>query len=112
MTTKLNHWIDGRAVEPASGEYIDCVNPGTGGPAASIAAGSAADVDAAVAAAVKAAWAWRKTPAETRTKLLMKLAAAMRADKERIARLEVEDTGKLFDVAVGEVVHSASFFDY
>ncbi|WP_296463227.1 aldehyde dehydrogenase family protein [Pigmentiphaga sp.] len=46
------HYIDGRAVESA-GNRIEVTNPATGLPIASIADGTAADVDAAVASSRK-----------------------------------------------------------
>ena len=47
----FNHFINGEALEPASGVYIDTDNPYTGEVWGQIARGDAADVDRAVAAA-------------------------------------------------------------
>jgi len=48
---KQTHFIDGEEVAPSSGRTIDVVFPGTGKVFTQIAAGNAADVDAAVKAA-------------------------------------------------------------
>ncbi len=112
MRATVDHWIGGASVTPHGGEYVEGIRPQDGGAGARVAAGDAHDVDQAVRAAERAARAWRKIPARRRVELLSALADALRASKEEVARLESEDTGKFLDVAVGEVEHSASFFDY
>ncbi|NNK62870.1 MAG: aldehyde dehydrogenase family protein, partial [Gemmatimonadetes bacterium] len=44
-------WIHNEAVDAASGETFDTVNPATGATLASVARGSAVDIDRAVASA-------------------------------------------------------------
>jgi aldehyde dehydrogenase (NAD+) len=64
VTTRTGHVINGRLTD-AAGERIDVVNPATEEIIASVPAGTAADVDAAVAAATAALPAWSaKSPAE------------------------------------------------
>ena len=48
---RLQHFIDGAWQAPLAGEYFDTVDPSNGDKLASVAQGSAADVDAAVKAA-------------------------------------------------------------
>src|SRR5258705_1900257 len=45
---KLDHFIGGSFRPPAEGVYFDTMDPSTGEPLASVAQGSAADIDAAV----------------------------------------------------------------
>ena len=53
-----NHYIDGRTVSPAGGDYLREFDPRTGKPSYRVARGNAADVEAAVVSA-SAAWsAW------------------------------------------------------
>src|SRR5947208_2527544 len=55
-------FINNRWVKPASGQYLDSINPATSKPLAQVAAANSADVDAAVAAARAAFETWGKTP--------------------------------------------------
>ena len=70
----FNHFINGQSTPPASGEYIDTDNPYTGEVWGRIARGTAADVDAAAAAAADAFPGWKATTPTARGKLLVKLA--------------------------------------
>ena len=63
-------YIDGRWVEPSTGERLDVVDPATEQPIAQIALGAAADVDAAVAAAARAFETWSQTSVEERLAVL------------------------------------------
>lgn len=108
---RLDHWIDGASV-PSSGGYIDNVNPMTGGAGISVAAGSLADVDAAVAAANRAADGWRRYKAADRGRLMMDLAALMRANRDRLAEMERADTGKPMPMAYAEVDGSVAYFEF
>lgn len=112
MTIKLNHWIDGRPVVPASNEYRVGVNPATGGDGAEVALGNIDDVKAAVASAENAARAWRRFPSAKRGRLLGDLARLMREKNHELAELEIEDTGKPLAVALGEVENSAAYFEF
>jgi aldehyde dehydrogenase (NAD+) len=109
---RLDHWIDGASVAPRSGEYLETVDPMSGRPALRVASGGAEDVAAAVAAAKRAADGWRHFPAADRGRLMLALAQALRADKQRLAELEREDTGKPMPVALAEIEGSAQYFEF
>src|SRR5579864_610422 len=51
-------FINGRWVKPASGKYLDSINPSTGKALTQVAAANSADVDAAVTAARAAFATW------------------------------------------------------
>ena len=91
---ELAHWIDGRAVPPASGAFLDDVAPATGDVVARVPRGDARDVAAAVAAAEAAAPAWSQRPASERAAILDAVAARLEAHAADLARLEALDTGK------------------
>src|ERR1700730_18771556 len=70
---RLGHFIGGAWHEPAEGKYFETTDPSTGEMLASVAQGSAADVDAAVRAA-RAAWpGWQAPFRATRTRYLCAL---------------------------------------
>ena len=89
--------IGGQRVGALSGTTFASQNPYTGQPWAEIPDGGPADVDAAVAAA-RAAFdgEWGATTGFARAALMRRLADAIAADAERLARLEVRDSGKLY----------------
>jgi aldehyde dehydrogenase (NAD+) len=87
-------FINNRRVKPASGEYYEALNPATGRALAQVAAGSAPDVDAAVAAARKAFPAWSKTPGHVRARYLYAMARHIQKQARLLAVLESLNNGK------------------
>lgn len=77
----LNHfYINGQWVEPSAGStLVDIVDPATEAPAGKLAMGTAADVDAAVAAARAAFPAWSESSREARIALLERVMECYRA---------------------------------
>ena len=91
---RVSNFIDGQFRPPCSGKYLPDVEPATGGVIAEIPDGGAEDVEAAVAAASRAFASWRKTPAEERSRLLLRVADLIEDNFEELARLESQDNGK------------------
>jgi aldehyde dehydrogenase (NAD+) len=87
-----SHWIGGKAV-PASGDLIDVVDPASGDVVARIPAGTAADVDAAVEAALAAFPAWSAAPPRERAAALQRVADLMREHAEEIATTITAEMG-------------------
>ncbi|HET7452390.1 MAG TPA: aldehyde dehydrogenase, partial [Thermoanaerobaculia bacterium] len=79
---------------PAGGRCLEDVDPATGETIAEIPDSSAADVDAAVSAASAAFPAWSATPAEERSRLLLRVADLIEANFDALAALESKDSGK------------------
>jgi aldehyde dehydrogenase (NAD+) len=76
MENKLNFYIDGKWVSPATPKTLEVINPANEEPYARISLGSKADVDKAVAAARKAFETYSKTSKEERLALLQKIVEA------------------------------------
>src|SRR5688572_10452634 len=85
--------IDGKPAEARDGRVIDIENPATRRPIAQVPRGGEADVDAAVRAAARAYETWRTVPALERGRLLLRIAAAVEAEIESIARTVALETG-------------------
>jgi acyl-CoA reductase-like NAD-dependent aldehyde dehydrogenase len=85
-------WIGGRFV-PARGPEVDDRAPATSEQLARVQLASAADVDAAVAAARAAQPAWAALPIRERAERMEELARRLLADVERFGRLDSRDTG-------------------
>ena len=86
------HWIDGTAV-PASGETIDVVDPATGGVVGTVPAGTAEDVDRAVAAAQAAFPGWAATPLADRIAVAEKITAGLKQRSGEIAAVITSEMG-------------------
>ncbi|MCX2739295.1 aldehyde dehydrogenase family protein [Pontibacter anaerobius] len=91
---KYDHFIGGKWVAPASGEYFENVSPIDGKPFTKAARGNKEDIDKALDAAHKAFKSWSKTSAATRSKLLLDIADIMEKNAEMLARAETVDNGK------------------
>jgi aminomuconate-semialdehyde/2-hydroxymuconate-6-semialdehyde dehydrogenase len=90
----LANLIDGHLQPAAGGRWLDVFEPATGVVFARCPDSDASDVDAAVAAATRAAPAWAATPAEQRARLLERLATLVERELDLLARLESQDSGK------------------
>lgn len=109
---RLDHWIGGASVTPDGGAYLDQLSPMTGRPSLSVAAGTAADVERAVAAARAAQEGWRRYVAAERGRLMLALARAIRDNRQALAEMERADTGKPMATALAEMEGSAAYFEF
>jgi aldehyde dehydrogenase (NAD+) len=89
-------YIGGEWKEPSSGRTFTTFNPATGEALAEVGEAGDADVDLAVEAARGALEGseWSKMSARQRGRLLYRLADAMEAEADHLARLETLDNGK------------------
>ncbi len=105
--------IGGRWVEAASGATITVENPANRAKVAQVPQGSAEDVDKAVAAATKAFPDWARTNPRERGRALLRIADAMDARAEEMARTIALETGNaLRTQARPEAKVSADIFRY
>jgi acyl-CoA reductase-like NAD-dependent aldehyde dehydrogenase len=105
--------IDGAWVDSASGETLMVENPGRRTKVASIPRGGEEDVDRAVKAAQRAFPAWSRTPPRQRGRLLLRIAEALEARIEELARVIAEETGNAIRTqARGEATLTADIFRY
>jgi betaine-aldehyde dehydrogenase len=105
------HFIAGAWTDGA--ERIERFSPSSGELTATYAAGAAADVDRAVQAARAAfdSGAWSSLPGAERGRLLSAVAARIRDEAERLARIEVAETGKTIRTARADLLGAAGHFD-
>lgn len=96
-----------------SGATLEVIDPATGSAFARIAAGNAADVDAAVAAASRARTGeWGALAAAARGRILSRAAQLVRETSERLAVTEARDTGKPISQARADIEATARYFEY
>ncbi len=105
--------INGKAVEARSGRTFASQNPYTGEPWAVVPDGSPEDVDDAVAAARAALdGEWGATTGFARAALLRRLGDLIGEHAERLARLEVNDSGKLYREMIGQLTGLGGWYHY
>ena len=91
---RLANYINGEFIAPKAGKYLDNFDPAVGAVYSQVPDSDSDDVNTAVAAARRAFPAWSKTPAEQRSRLLLKIASLIEDNLEDLARAESIDTGK------------------
>ncbi|MEE8061070.1 MAG: aldehyde dehydrogenase family protein, partial [Gemmatimonadales bacterium] len=91
---RFSHAINGEWVEPSDGERFDSINPATNTTVASIAQGSAVDVDRAVQAARAAQPGWWEIGGHARARYLYAIARGIQRNSRLFAVLESIDNGK------------------
>ncbi len=99
----VNHWIGGKPVEGASGNYGPVYNPATGAQGTQVALATVDEVDAAVAAAKEAYRTWGTSSLAARTAILFKFRELVAAHRDEIAELLTAEHGKVHSDALGEV---------
>jgi aldehyde dehydrogenase (NAD+) len=111
MRSRYDLFINGESVA-GSGDPFTTSNPATGEILADVARATAADVDKAVRAADGARRAWADTKASDRGRILLKLAAAIRENADRLAEIETLDNGQALGQARGDVETAARYFEF
>jgi len=106
-------FIGGRFVDAVEGRTFEVWSPHDGSKLADVAEARPADVDRAVEAAQEAFPEWSATAAADRGRLLLRLADAVEANADELARLESTDTGHpLRDSTRLDVPRTAATFRY
>jgi malonate-semialdehyde dehydrogenase (acetylating)/methylmalonate-semialdehyde dehydrogenase len=108
----IGHFVGGRAVAGASGRSGPVFNPATGEQSATVAFASAAEIDAAVAAAAKAAPGWAATTPLLRARVMFRLKELLERNKDEIATLITLEHGKTHEDAKGEVVRGLEVVEF
>ena len=104
--------IDGAMVESTGGEWIESTSPATEESLGRVPAGTAEDVNRAVAAAAKAQPAWNALSIWERGNLLRKLAGAIRERRAEIKQLEASDSGNTIASLDGDMHKASNHFEY
>jgi malonate-semialdehyde dehydrogenase (acetylating)/methylmalonate-semialdehyde dehydrogenase len=100
---EVTHWIDGRPWDGAVERRGDIYDPATGERTARVAFADGATVDAAVAAAARAAAAWRDASLAARARVLFAFRQLLEARKHEVAEILTREHGKVLSDALGEV---------
>ena len=106
---KIKNYINGKLTEPASKEYFDSFEPGTGKAYAEVPDSENEDLEAAIEAAQGAFKEWSRTPASERARLLNAIADEIDNQIETMAKAESVDNGKPISLARAVDIPRASF---
>jgi RHH-type proline utilization regulon transcriptional repressor/proline dehydrogenase/delta 1-pyrroline-5-carboxylate dehydrogenase len=103
--------INGKDVK--TNRFIDSQNPAKPSQLVGrVAVAGAPEVEQAIQAAKAAFPIWRKTPAETRARMIDKLADILDRDRKQLNALEVLEAGKPWEEADGDVAEAIDFCRY
>jgi succinate-semialdehyde dehydrogenase/glutarate-semialdehyde dehydrogenase len=106
MRTQLyidGQWVDGNGT-------LDVIDPSDGSVIAKVATAGDAEIEAALAAADRAAPAWAKVAPRVRAEMLRKAFELMIQEADYLAELISKENGKAITDAKGEVAYAAEFF--
>jgi betaine-aldehyde dehydrogenase len=108
-----NAAIGGPPSSPAPGQRFASINPATGEVLGQFTVSGAAQVNAAVAAAVQAQTTWAALTGAERGRILRRTADLLRSRNQELAELETKDTGKpIQETRVVDVASGADCFEY
>ncbi|MFJ4990155.1 aldehyde dehydrogenase family protein [Streptomyces sp. NPDC088732] len=94
LTPSVPLVIGDQLTDASTGATFDTVNPADGSRIAAVAEATVDDVGRAVEAARKGAKAWQRLRPSQRTRLMLRLAALVETNKDKLADLQTRDMGK------------------
>ncbi len=108
----IDHWINGALAPSASGRSGPVYNPATGEQQATVGLASAAEVDAAVAAACAAFPMWRATSLSRRAEVMFRFRELVVTHRDEIAELVSLEHGKVPSDAAGELARGIENIEF
>lgn len=108
----LGHFIAGRSVPGSSGRTARVYNPATGRVAANVALASAAETQAAVAAAAAALPGWRATTPLARARILFRFKELVERNAAELSALITAEHGKVLSDARGELTRGLEVVEF
>jgi malonate-semialdehyde dehydrogenase (acetylating) / methylmalonate-semialdehyde dehydrogenase len=110
--TRRTHWINGKPWTGRAATRGDLYNPATGQVSGTVDYATAAEVDAAVAAAGAALPGWRETSLVRRAAVLFAFRELVRSRQTDLAALITAEHGKVVSDAAGEVARGLEVVDF
>jgi malonate-semialdehyde dehydrogenase (acetylating)/methylmalonate-semialdehyde dehydrogenase len=102
-TVLLKNYIGGQMVDSYGKQSMEVLNPATNETLINVPISTKEDVDRAVSAAKEAFYSWRNTPVPKRARILFTYHHLLTQNHENLARLIVQENGKAYKEAYGEV---------
>src|SRR5581483_11452628 len=108
----IQHLVDGAARAGTSGRFGEVFNPNTGEAQARVALASAAEMDAAVQAALKAQPAWAATNPQRRARVMFEFKRLVEARMEELAELLSSEHGKVIADSKGDIQRGLEVIEF
>lgn len=103
MSQRVPLLINGQMIQSSTDKFIPVTDPATQAVIAEVPCATAAEVDAAIAAAQAAFETWKETPVSERARLMLRYQHLLKEHHDEIATLVSSETGKTFEDAKGDV---------
>jgi malonate-semialdehyde dehydrogenase (acetylating)/methylmalonate-semialdehyde dehydrogenase len=108
----ITHFIDGAAVQGTSGRFGDVFNPNTGEVQARVALASAAELDAAVASAVRAQQVWALVNPQRRARVMFDFKRLVEANMNELAEMLSSEHGKVIADSKGDIQRGLEVIEF
>ncbi|MEV5838507.1 CoA-acylating methylmalonate-semialdehyde dehydrogenase [Nocardia sp. NPDC052112] len=112
MVRELTHFIGGRHVAGASGNFGDVFDPNTGQVQARVPLASRAEVDAVIANAAEAQRVWAAFNPQKRARVLMKFLTLVQDEMDSLAALLSAEHGKTIADAKGDIQRGIEVIEF
>ena len=103
MTRDVKHFIGGKHVDGSSERFGDVFDPNTGLVQARVPLGGSAEIDLAVASALKAQGAWAATNPQRRARVMFEFKRLVEANMTPLAELLSSEHGKVVADSKGDI---------
>ncbi|MDB5494330.1 MAG: mmsA1, partial [Phenylobacterium sp.] len=108
----ISHFIDGASVAGTSGRFSDVFNPNTGEVQARVALASQAEVDAAVASAVRAQQSWALVNPQRRARVMFEFKRLVEANMDQLAEMLSLEHGKVIADSKGDIQRGLEVIEF
>jgi malonate-semialdehyde dehydrogenase (acetylating) / methylmalonate-semialdehyde dehydrogenase len=112
VTKHITHWIGGKPWDGVADRHGDVYDPATGQVTGTVDFASAAEVDAAVAAATGAFAEWGRTSLAKRSSVLFAFRELVKSRADEIGALITAEHGKVAADAAGEVARGLEVIEF
>src|SRR6267142_4132663 len=102
----------GKWQAPKGGRYVEVTAPGSGGSLGKVVDGTAADAEAAIAAAKAAFREWRRVAPLERAKMLRAIADVLRKNGDELAMIDAADCGNPYTEMLRDANAGAAQLDF
>src|SRR6266850_1531924 len=112
LPTHRDPYYAGKWQKPVAGRYVEVTGPGTGESLGKVVDGTAADAEAAIAAAKAAFRDWRRVPPLERAKMLRAIADVLRKNGDELAMIDAADCGNPYAEMIRDANAGAAQLDF
>src|SRR5579862_4463423 len=108
----ITHFIDGASVAGTSGRFGDIFNPNTGEVQARVALATVAEMDLAVASAVRAQQTWALVNPQRRARVMFDFKRLVEANMNELAELLSSEHGKVIADSKGDIQRGLEVIEF